>query len=48
MTTHGTRHRDMLPPQGGFEDFAFTAENEAEARRLMAKYPAGRQGSAEV
>ncbi len=41
-----TRHRDMLPPTGGFDDFAFTAENEAEARRLMAKYPPAWQGSA--
>lgn len=40
------RHRDMHPPEGGFEGFAFTPENEAEARRLMAKYPPGWQGSA--
>ena len=28
------------------EPFVFTAENEAEARRIIARYPAGRQGSA--
>ncbi len=38
--------RDRRVPAEGFEGFAFTPENEAEARRIVAKYPAGRQASA--
>jgi NADH-quinone oxidoreductase subunit E len=38
--------RHPAPPELQPKTFAFTAENEAEARKIIAKYPAGRQQSA--
>jgi NADH-quinone oxidoreductase subunit E len=38
--------RHPAPPEQQPKSFAFTAENEAEARKIVAKYPAGRQQSA--
>lgn len=46
-TYHTTREaaRDAQPPRPQ-ENFAFTADNEAEAARMIARYPAGREHSA--